>query len=93
MRSYICHLGIEHELFVEALLQIRWIEKSSEVIYNYKLFLQDLISIQTCHIKTVIYHLVEFFKPNKIPTSGNINILKYIVDIIIFYYYMNTFSI
>lgn len=58
-------LNSTHKLFVEVLLKIKWTDKSPEVISNYKLFVEDLICMQTHHINTVIDHLVEIFKPGK----------------------------
>lgn len=69
-------LGAKHELFVQILLKIQWTNRSPDVITTYKLFLQDLVCMQTRHIKTVINHLVQLFKPSKYPIIvSNNNIL------------------
>jgi len=61
------------------------------VIHNFKLFLQDLISIHTCHIKTVIHHLLELFKLNKILIFGNIKIhyrcIRVLYNVLLLYEY------
>ncbi|XP_071581207.1 RNA polymerase I-specific transcription initiation factor RRN3 isoform X1 [Temnothorax nylanderi] len=62
-RQCISLLDIRHESFVQALLQIEWTNRSPEVISTYKFFLQDLVCMQTLHIKIVINRLVELFKP------------------------------
>ncbi|XP_018302784.1 RNA polymerase I-specific transcription initiation factor RRN3 [Mycetomoellerius zeteki] len=61
--QYISLLDIERKLFVEALLQIDWTIRSSQVIFTYKLFLQNLACMQTFHTNIVINCLVELFKP------------------------------
>ncbi|KYN08076.1 PREDICTED: RNA polymerase I-specific transcription initiation factor RRN3 [Cyphomyrmex costatus] len=61
--QYISLLDNEHKLFVEALLQIDWTTRSSQVIFTYKLFLQNLACMQTFHTNIVINCLVELFKP------------------------------
>ncbi|EGI57994.1 RNA polymerase I-specific transcription initiation factor RRN3 [Acromyrmex echinatior] len=61
--QYIPLLDIERKLFVEALLQINWTNRSSQVIFTYKLFLQNLACMQTFHTNIVINCLVELFKP------------------------------
>ena len=63
--QYISLLDIERKLFVEALLQINWTNRSSQVIFTYKLFLQNLACMQTFHTNIVINCLVELFKPSK----------------------------
>ncbi|KYN17466.1 RNA polymerase I-specific transcription initiation factor RRN3 [Trachymyrmex cornetzi] len=64
--QYISLLDIERKLFVEALLQIDWTNRSSQVIFTYKLFLQNLACVQTFHTNIVINCLVELFKPKNI---------------------------
>ena len=61
-RQCISLLDTRHELFIQILLRIQWTTKSSEVISTYKLFLQDLVCMQTLYIKTVINSLVQLFK-------------------------------
>jgi len=63
--QYISLLDIGYKSFVQALLQIDWMNRSSEVISTYKLFLQKLAYMQTLHTNIVINHLVELFKPGK----------------------------
>ncbi|XP_071566545.1 uncharacterized protein [Temnothorax nylanderi] len=62
-RQCISLLDIRHESFVQALLQIEWTNRSPEVISTYKFFLQDLVRMQTVHIKIVINRLIELYKP------------------------------
>ncbi|XP_012524208.2 RNA polymerase I-specific transcription initiation factor RRN3 [Monomorium pharaonis] len=62
-RQCISLLDLRHESFVQVLLQIEWTTRSSEVISTYKLFLQDLVCMQTLHINIVLNRLVELFKP------------------------------
>lgn len=73
--QYVASLSARHELFVQTLLRIDWLNRSPDVIANYKLFLQDLICVQTCYIRTVIHHLVNLLKPEKI-IFGNIKIFS-----------------
>lgn len=65
-RQCVSLLDTRFELFVQALLQIEWMNRSPEVISTYKFFLQDLVCMQTLHINNVINRLVELFKPGKI---------------------------
>ncbi|XP_011155853.1 RNA polymerase I-specific transcription initiation factor RRN3 [Solenopsis invicta] len=62
-RQCISLLDNKYESFVQALLQVDWTTRSSEVISIYKLFLQDLVCMQTVHINIVINRLAELFKP------------------------------
>ncbi|XP_011253410.1 RNA polymerase I-specific transcription initiation factor RRN3 isoform X2 [Camponotus floridanus] len=61
-RQCISLLDTRHELFVQIILRIQWTSKSAEVISVYKLFLQDLVCMQTLYIKTVINSLIHLFK-------------------------------
>ncbi|GAB1863019.1 RNA polymerase I-specific transcription initiation factor RRN3 [Camponotus japonicus] len=61
-RQCISLLDTRHELFVQIILRIQWTSKSAEVISIYKLFLQDLVCMQTLYIKTVINSLIHLFK-------------------------------
>ncbi|KAL6423028.1 hypothetical protein ACFW04_010482 [Cataglyphis niger] len=61
-RQCISLLDIRYDLFVQILLRIQWTTKSPEVISAYKLFLQDLVCMQTVYIKTVINSLIQLFK-------------------------------
>lgn len=56
-------LDIRYKLFVQALLQIDWLNRAPDVILNYKLFLKDLVCMQTVYTNIVINRLVELFKP------------------------------
>lgn len=62
-RQCVSILSAKHESFIQVLLKIQWTDRSPEVITNYKLFLQDLVCMQTHYTKTVINHLVQLFKP------------------------------
>ncbi|KAL6254420.1 hypothetical protein P5V15_014468 [Pogonomyrmex californicus] len=64
-RQCISLLDVRYESFVQALLQIEWTNRLPEVISTYKLFVQDLVCMQTLHINIVIKRLVELFKPVK----------------------------
>ncbi|XP_029663030.1 RNA polymerase I-specific transcription initiation factor RRN3 isoform X3 [Formica exsecta] len=61
-RQCVSLLDIRYDLFVQILLRIQWTTKSPEVISAYKLFLQDLVCMQTIYIKTVINSLIQLFK-------------------------------
>lgn len=61
-RQCISLLDTKYELFIQIILRIQWTTKSPEVISTYKLFLQDLVCMQTLYIKTVINSLVQLFK-------------------------------
>ncbi|XP_070168180.1 RNA polymerase I-specific transcription initiation factor RRN3 isoform X2 [Polyergus mexicanus] len=61
-RQCVSLLDIRYDLFVQILLRIQWTTKSLEVISAYKLFLQDLVCMQTIYIKTVINSLIQLFK-------------------------------
>ena len=53
-----------HKIFIETLLQIKWTNRSLEVISAYKAFIEDLICMQIYYAKHVIDNLVEQFKPD-----------------------------
>ncbi|XP_072750819.1 RNA polymerase I-specific transcription initiation factor RRN3 isoform X2 [Anoplolepis gracilipes] len=61
-RQCVSLLDAKYELFVQILLRIQWTTKSPEVISTYKLFLQDLVCMQTLYIKLVINSLTQLFK-------------------------------
>ncbi|XP_012137298.2 RNA polymerase I-specific transcription initiation factor RRN3 homolog Tif-IA isoform X1 [Megachile rotundata] len=58
-------LGPAHKTLLDTILQIKWTNRSVEVINAYKAFLENLICIQTYYAKTVIDNLVELFKPDE----------------------------
>ncbi|XP_050453015.1 RNA polymerase I-specific transcription initiation factor RRN3-like isoform X1 [Cataglyphis hispanica] len=61
-RQCVSLLDIRYDWFIQILLRIQWTTKSSELISAYKLFLQDLVCMQTVYIKTVINSLIQLFK-------------------------------
>ncbi|XP_015190630.1 PREDICTED: RNA polymerase I-specific transcription initiation factor RRN3 [Polistes dominula] len=63
VRKCVSLLGPIHQIFVEVLLQINWIDRSPEVKLAYKIFLEDLMCTQTYYIKCIIDTLVALFKP------------------------------
>ncbi|KAI4504023.1 hypothetical protein M0802_000494 [Mischocyttarus mexicanus] len=63
VRKCVSLLGPVHEVFVEVLLQINWIDRSPEVKHAYKIFLEDLMCTQAYYVKCIIDTLVALFKP------------------------------
>lgn len=77
VRQCISLLGPVHKALIEALLQIKWTNRSQELATAYKAFLEDLICMQVYYAKYVIDNLIEHFKPdvsdNTEWESGNCN--------------------
>ncbi|XP_017886626.1 RNA polymerase I-specific transcription initiation factor RRN3 [Ceratina calcarata] len=65
VRQCISLLGPIHKVFIETLLQMKWMNRPSDVTSAYKAFLEDLICMQIHYAKNVIDNLVEQFKPDK----------------------------
>ena len=73
------------EKFVEALLDVKWTDKSPEVIEEYVGFLHSLVSAQTYFCKSIIRMLVSHFTLGpeaNVALSYIHEILKGIMDII-----------
>jgi hypothetical protein len=73
------------ELFVDALLDVPWINKSPEVIEEYVNFLQTLLSAHSYYSKSVIRMLVSYFTlgpESNVALTYIHEILKGIMDII-----------
>ncbi|OAD62109.1 RNA polymerase I-specific transcription initiation factor RRN3, partial [Eufriesea mexicana] len=65
VRQCISLLGPVHKVFIETLLQIKWTNRSLDVISAYKAFIEDLICMQIHYAKNVIDSLIEQFKPDE----------------------------
>ncbi|XP_066589763.1 RNA polymerase I-specific transcription initiation factor RRN3 isoform X1 [Prorops nasuta] len=57
--------GPVHSPFIEALLKIKWIKLSSETLTSYKECLEDLMCLQSYHVKLIIGNLVVQIKPEE----------------------------
>lgn len=65
LRECVPLLGANHQMLIEAILLIRWTNRSKEAAIAYKTFLEDLICMQIYHIKCIIDNLIDQFKPCK----------------------------
>ncbi|XP_050300204.1 RNA polymerase I-specific transcription initiation factor RRN3 [Anthonomus grandis grandis] len=57
-------LNQDLRLFVEALLSVNWVDRSSDVVKEYQSFIVNLLSAHNYHAKYVIDKLVGLFLPN-----------------------------
>lgn len=57
-------LNHDLRLFVEALLSIRWNDRSNEIVTKYQSFLVNLLAAHNYHCRIVIDHLISLFMPN-----------------------------
>ncbi|XP_014473820.1 PREDICTED: RNA polymerase I-specific transcription initiation factor RRN3 [Dinoponera quadriceps] len=63
IRQYITLLDCEHKMLVQTLLEIKWTDKSPDLISTYKAFIEDLVCARVEYARTVFDHLVKLFKP------------------------------
>lgn len=58
-------LNQHFRLFVDALLALRWVDRSRDVVQLYQGFLVSLVSAHNVHAKFVLDRLVTLFTPSK----------------------------
>ncbi|CAG9773105.1 unnamed protein product [Ceutorhynchus assimilis] len=56
-------LNQDLRLFVEALLSVKWVHRSADVVKEYQGFIVNLLSAHNYHAKFVIFKLVQLFLP------------------------------
>lgn len=68
-------LNQDLRLFVEALLNVPWNDRSGDVVKEYQGFIVNLLSAHNYHARYVINHLVGLFLPGK-SCVGNMQLMK-----------------